>query len=113
MVDSLRTRFPRAVVLKARDGEEALRIVESTTVHLVLTDMMMPGMNGRDLLGKISRRYPTIQTMAMTALDSADVRKCLPTLGTVECFEKPINLEAVTAAIENSLSVERLLQDAL
>ena len=39
----------------ARDGSEALRMVEAGSYDLLITDMVMPGMTGSELIGKVRR----------------------------------------------------------
>jgi CheY-like chemotaxis protein len=101
--ESLLQRVPGRRVLMARDGLEALDIVTSTAVQLVLTDLKMPGMDGIELLASLNRDHPSVQTMVMTALAAPPLERDLRTLGALECFEKPVDLEAVTAAVARSL----------
>lgn len=48
----------------ARNGEEGLKLLESKTIHLVISDFMMPGMTGSEFLSKVRERWPdTIRIM--------------------------------------------------
>ena len=51
----------------AGSGAEALAVVESRPVDLVLTDMRMPGMTGRDLLRRLRELDPSLPIIVMTA----------------------------------------------
>jgi hypothetical protein len=55
-------------VLEARDGEEALRIAEghAEPIHLVLTDVMMPRLNGVELAGRLTRQRPDMKVLYMS-----------------------------------------------
>ncbi len=55
-------------VLEAADGEKALRVCRSAdkTVDLLLTDLIMPGMNGRDLADSIRQIHPGIRVIFMS-----------------------------------------------
>jgi len=55
-------------VLEAGSGEEALRICEGHKgpIHLLLTDVVMPKMSGRELAGSCIRRHPGIKVMYMS-----------------------------------------------
>jgi two-component system, cell cycle sensor histidine kinase and response regulator CckA len=55
-------------VLVAVDGNEALRIVERhpQTIRLLLTDVVMPGMNGRELAGRLTRLQPEVKVIYMS-----------------------------------------------
>jgi len=50
-----RLKAEGAIVLEARDGEEALRAIEENHPSLVLLDIMMPKKNGFEVLGEISK----------------------------------------------------------
>lgn len=54
------------VVRAARDGAEALKILEEDGVDVILLDLMLPGMNGLQLAGEVRRRWP-IAIIAMSA----------------------------------------------
>jgi CheY-like chemotaxis protein len=58
-------------VLEAADGEEALRIAleHPGPIHLLLTDVVMPGMDGCELAAKLAGRRPAIKVMFMSAYD--------------------------------------------
>jgi PAS domain S-box-containing protein len=51
-------------VLEAGDASEALRILESrATVDLLFTDIGLPGLNGRELVSTVQRKYPNIRIL--------------------------------------------------
>jgi CheY-like chemotaxis protein len=58
--------------LEARHGREALATIEQHAgpVHLVLTDIKMPGMNGRELGREIERRWPDKRILYMSGFAS-------------------------------------------
>jgi len=56
-------------VLPAENGEKALKLVDKNEVKeldLLITDVVMPGMNGRTLAETVSRKYPSIKTIYMS-----------------------------------------------
>lgn len=55
-------------VLEARDGEDALRVVQQyrEPVHLVLTDVMMPKLGGRELVTRLLARHPHLGVLYMS-----------------------------------------------
>jgi two-component system cell cycle sensor histidine kinase/response regulator CckA len=52
-------------ILEAESGEKALEI-EETIIDLTLTDVVMPGMNGRELTEKLLERYPGMKVLYMS-----------------------------------------------
>ena len=55
-------------VLEARDGEDALRVVQQyrEPLHLVLTDVMMPKLGGRELVTRLLARHPHLGVVYMS-----------------------------------------------
>jgi PAS domain S-box-containing protein len=55
-------------VLEAEDGAAALRLFESTKepIHLVLTDVVMPNMSGRELVEQLAKRKPELKVLYMS-----------------------------------------------
>ena len=53
-------------VLTALDAEEALRLVASESVDVVLSDMDMPGMSGLDLMVRLRRNHPSAVRLLLT-----------------------------------------------
>src|SRR5205807_7288969 len=55
-------------VIEAEDGEEALRLAEQykQPIHLLLTDMIMPGMNGPAVAEKLASVHPEARVLFMS-----------------------------------------------
>jgi two-component system cell cycle sensor histidine kinase/response regulator CckA len=66
-------------VLEARHGREALATIEEHNgpIHLVLTDIKMPGMNGRELGRQIEERWPGLPILYMSGFASEVFREGL------------------------------------
>jgi CheY-like chemotaxis protein len=54
------------VVLTAKDGPEALSVLEARHVDALLTDLRMPGLSGQELILEARRRYPRLPVCCMT-----------------------------------------------
>jgi CheY-like chemotaxis protein len=60
--------------VEARDGREALKVLRGERVFaLVLTDMIMPVMDGAELALEIRRRWPDLRILAMSAYTPAEL----------------------------------------
>src|SRR5690606_18726044 len=57
------------VVGEARDGEEAINLVESTRPDVVLMDINMPGMSGVEAIRRIHARHPQVAVLVLTMYD--------------------------------------------
>ncbi len=57
------------VIAVARDGEEALELVEKDQPDIVLMDLKMPGMNGVEATRRIRARYPDVIVLVLTTFD--------------------------------------------
>ncbi len=55
----------------ANSGSQALEMLKQDQVHVIVTDMSMPEMNGMELLDKVKAKYPQITRMVLTAQTNA------------------------------------------
>jgi putative nucleotidyltransferase with HDIG domain len=82
-------------------GAKALAALETTTFHVVVSDMRMPGMNGAQLLSEVKRRHP--ETVRLILSGHADRELILQCVGTAHQFlAKPSEPEAIRAAISRA-----------
>lgn len=80
------------VSLPTDSGEGALRLVESTPVDVVVSDWMMPGMNGLELCQHIRARdaIEYVYFMLVTALDDSEHALAGIAAGVDDCLVKPV-----------------------
>ncbi len=58
-------------LLTAGGGEEAMRVMAAEPVHVLLTDLMMPGMDGLALVQEVEARHPHVVRMVMSGRNDA------------------------------------------
>lgn len=102
----------------AESGEEALEIIEDLqksdeTLGVVISDFLMPGMRGDELLIEIHKRSPRTMTIMLTGQSDFDgVKKAINQANLYRFLEKPFNHEDILLTVRSALqafSHERLL----
>lgn len=93
------------LTLEAGDGRQAIDVLHSSWVDLVLTDINMPGMNGEELLGELSRDsiFRSIPVMVVSTDHSPERVERMMALGARAYLTKPFLPERLRDAIEKML----------
>ncbi len=78
-------------VATAADGQSALAILSGTDVSVILTDLRMPGLDGFELMGLVTKHYPDIPVIAMTAFDKPKTKDVVMKSGAVDYLTKPVD----------------------
>jgi len=73
MVCGLLGSDPTINLLSANNGNDALRIIEESVVDAIVTDMVMPEMNGMELVSRICSRHDHVPTILMTSHGSEEL----------------------------------------
>ena len=98
------------VVGEACDGLEAIRLVATTHPDVIVTETVMPRMNGLELTGQILRRYPEIRIMALTRNDRRDCVLRLVQAGATGYMLKTVTSDELVDAIRLVMGGTRVLQ---
>jgi CheY-like chemotaxis protein len=91
-------------VLEAGSGQDALRLIdEYRSLALLLTDVVMPGMNGRTLAEQARDRHPGLKVLFMTGYSrNAIVHQGRLDAG-VELVQKPLSSQMLAQAVRRVL----------
>jgi two-component system, OmpR family, response regulator len=92
-------------VYTATNGWEALQQIKEVNPHIVLLDIIMPGMGGLDTLKAIKKINPKIAVIMVTALFDEELAKKALQLGADDYITKPFDLND----IENNVLVKMIL----
>jgi PAS domain S-box-containing protein len=92
-------------VLEAGSGPEALAVVAAFdgTIHVVVTDVVMPEQNGRELVEELQRRLPGIKALFMSGYTADVLLNHLVSDHSVPFIEKPFTVEGLVRAIREVL----------
>ncbi len=99
-------------VLCADSAEEALGILVQEPVDVVLTDEVMPGMSGSELLAIVRQQYPDIIRMILTGY--ANLKTAIRAINEGEIyrfFTKPCNMVDLTMTIRQALQHKDLMAE--
>ncbi len=99
-------------VLEASDGEEALRILAGGNIDFIVSDLMMPGMDGLELSRRVKENFTTshIPFLMLTAKTSPESRLEGYRTGVDEYLLKPFDEEMLLARIDNILAARTRYQ---
>ncbi len=89
-------------VVEAGDGIEALSALENSKIDLVLSDILMPGLNGYALVARLRAKWPKMPVILTTGFLSADAAKTMMN-GSVDFIPKPIDAERLIHMIERTV----------
>ncbi|MGO9145258.1 MAG: response regulator, partial [Desulfomonilia bacterium] len=100
------------IILTAINGAEAISILEREQIHLVISDYMMPGMNGVDLLYRIKQRWP--ETIRIMLTGHADVQAIMGAVSNGAVYKfitKPWNDEDLRLTVSLAIQQYVLIQE--
>ncbi|MDI7258989.1 MAG: sigma-54 dependent transcriptional regulator [Thermodesulfobacteriota bacterium] len=95
----------------AQNGQEAIEKVEKDIFDLILTDLMMPEMNGMELLKIVKATRPEMPVIMMTAYGSIDTAIEAMKIGANDYITKPVDLRDLLLRISKVHQESRLLQE--
>jgi DNA-binding response OmpR family regulator len=88
------------------DGVDALDKLKRNKIDAVITDIKLPNMDGMALASEISRQYPDLPIMVMTAFDEEYSEGTAISAGAREFLKKPFTLDEFT------LRLNKLINDS-
>ncbi len=98
-------------VLTAEKGSQALEIIKKESVGILITDLVMPGMDGIELMKKAKDIMPNIQVIIVTAYASIPTAIAAMKEGAYDYIEKPISPERVESVLERLVDLKGLIEE--
>ncbi len=96
----------------ASSGDKALECLSSSTIDALVTDLVMPGVDGLDLLRRMNDRGGSIPAIVLTAFGSID--KAMAVVHDLKAFwflEKPVQPKVLRALLDRALLQRRLIAE--
>jgi DNA-binding NtrC family response regulator len=97
--------------LSAGDAETGLKLLASDTVHLVLTDLKLPGMSGLEFLQTAKQQNPALPIVVMTAFGSVETAVEAMKAGASDYVLKPFSLAEMRMVVHKELDHSRLREE--
>jgi DNA-binding NtrC family response regulator len=99
-------------VRQAGDGAEGLLMCRQRSPELVITDLVMPGMEGIETILQLSRERPEVPVLAISGAEPASVYlRAATALGAARSLSKPFTIDQLLTAVEGLLAADRVLQE--
>ena len=101
-------------VFTASDGNEALTVLKNNNISLIISDVMMPGMNGMELCRKVKSdvEFSHIPVILLTARTDSDSKVQGMNIGADAYIEKPFSMDFLKACAGNLVSGRKKLRAA-
>ncbi len=98
-------------VLVAKNGAEAVKVIDKERVDAVLTDVKMPEMSGIELLKHVKNTYQWIPVVVMTAFGSVENAVEAMKAGAYDYILKPIKIEDAELVVKRAVDYSETLQE--
>jgi two-component system response regulator AlgR len=111
LLDECRESFPLAIVDEARNGREALDVLNRDKVDIVLLDIRMPEMDGMEAARHIAGMESPPAIIFTTAFDSYAIKAF--EVNAIDYLLKPIRVDRLLAALNKTRAAPRVTREAL
>lgn len=99
------------LAFSASDGEEALKILDREYIDLIISDIMMPNMDGYELTKAVREAENNIPILLITAKDSFDDMRKGFALGTDDYMVKPVNVNELLLRVNALLRRAKMINE--
>jgi CheY-like chemotaxis protein len=103
MRDGLENVLDDVDVVAASNGREAIEVLESRTVDVLVTDLSMPVLDGFSLIAAVTNRYASMPVVVLSGMAQADVDPHLSRYRGLRLLRKPTSYHAVASAVSEAL----------
>jgi DNA-binding response OmpR family regulator len=93
-------------VISAHDAFEGLNVIEKQSVDLALLDVMMPKMDGLEMLSRLRERNQNLRVIIMTALSTPETAISAMRDHASDFLAKPFDINQLLSAVENAFRLE-------
>jgi len=92
-------------------GEEALHVLEREDFDVIVTDLVMPGVDGAELVRRVKERSPDQAVVMLTGVVDVEAAVGAMKLGATDYILKPFDREALVDVLEKILALQKLTHE--
>jgi DNA-binding NtrC family response regulator len=93
------------------DGASGLQVIQEHPIHIVITDLHMPGMDGLEVISRITKLDSRIITIVMTGYGTIDYAVRTMKAGAFDFITKPFGPDTVSLIVKRAIEVLKLKQE--
>ncbi len=97
--------------LTASDGEEAVRVLAEKKCDLILSDLVMPNMDGLELLIYVCNNHPDVDVIIATGYSERATYADMIKQGAIDFIKKPIDYDELEAKMARALRERHMVRD--
>ncbi len=97
--------------LVAIDGKEAVQVLSEKKCDLILSDLIMPNMDGLELLAYVRENHPDVDLIIVTGFTEKATYVNMIKQGAIDFIKKPIDYDELEAKIARALRERRMVQE--
>ncbi len=112
IIDAL-SQSPQYKISEAENGQDALHLFDENDFDLVISDIMMPGMSGMDLLHLIRERNPSATVIMITGNPTTDLTVSAIKKGAVDFLTKPFDIDELLYKVDIHLRQKEILHQEI
>ena len=92
-------------VLEASNGHLGLELYRERPADLIITDILMPVMNGFELIWELTKNFPRVKIIAMSGeIGMMDEEHAAKLVGVRQMFQKPLDIRELLTAVRHHLA---------
>jgi len=108
----LETLADKLKVIDVPSGEEAMLVIASQQVDLLVADIRLPGISGLELQERARQRNPELKVILITGITDSRIRDMVARAGAEAFFYKPVEMPDFLSAIDRCLGLEVMTTSA-
>ena len=98
-------------VTAVEDGYQALSVLDSEPVDLMILDVWLPNMGGIDVLKQSKKQHPEIEVIIISGHANINMAVQAVKIGAFDFLEKPLSLDKTITVVQNALKMEELRKE--